>query len=154
MSTHSGQPEIRFDKAGPFSHEGVAFTPKTITVKKTVAAAGNDDFWTIPADTFVSRVVAVVDTPLNATDATFTVGVDGDADMFINATDLDTSTAGNWATNIGSAGAVGAKGQYFAASDVMRLASTGTTLSAGVVRVIIEFYELAAMFARVLHFNE
>lgn len=152
MSTHSGQPEIRFDKAGPYSLDGVSFLPKVITIKKTITAAENEDFWTIPADTYISHVWAIVDTPLDATDATFTVGIDGDADLFINGTDLVTSTAGNWASNIGGT-SDGKDGAYFAAADVMRLAATGTTLTAGVVRVVVEYYELADMFTRGIHFN-
>lgn len=154
MSIHIGQPEVRFSRVGPYSQEGVAFVPKAILVKKTVTGAENDDFWTIPAKTFVSRVVAMVETALNATDATFEVGVDGNPDMFIDTTDFDATTAGNWATNIGSTTAVGAKGQYFPASDVMRMAAAGTTLTEGEVHVLIEYYDVASMEARGFHFNE
>jgi len=85
---------------------------------------------------------------------TVTVGVDGDADMFITSTDFDVSTAGNWATNIGSTLADGAKGKYFAASDIARLAATGTTLTSGTVRVLFEYYEVGEMFTRGIHFQE
>lgn len=152
MTLAAKQPEVRFNKAGPFSNEGIAFVPKTIVVEKTATGTTNDDFFLIPAGSFVSRVVATVITALNGTPVV-EFGVDGNPDMFIDATDFDASTAGNWATNIGSATAAGANGMYFAAADNLRVAVSGSGVSSGKVRFLVEYYELAAMADRIVHFS-
>lgn len=151
MSVAAKQPEVRFNKAGPFSHEGVAFVPKTLVIEKTVTGTTTDDFYLIPAGSFVSRVVAAVITGCNGTPVV-TFGIDGDPDAFINATDFNAETAGNSATNIGSATAPGANGLYFHAADYLRVAVSGSGTTSGKVRFLVEYYELAAMADRIVHF--
>lgn len=147
MSLAIGQPRVRFaEHFNPGNISALAYVPKTIAIEKTITATVTQNVWAAPAGVFVSRVVAVCQLQSASTDATFVFGVDGDTNAFINETDFDISTTGNWATNIGSAAAPGAKGMYLAAGDNLALQVAGTTVTNGQVRVIVEYYELAEMF--------
>ena len=146
------QPSVRFSVAGPFGFQGVSFVPKVITFQKdAISGTSNNDFWQVPAGSFISRVVVRADTELDGS-GTVTIGTDGNPDLFIDTTDFDASTAGNWATNIGSGTAAGANGQYFAAADNIRLAVGGTPTQ-GAVSGYIEYFEVGAMVSEGIHFD-
>lgn len=151
MPVQTGQPEIRFSKVGPNADKGVSFVPKIFYFQKVVTAAGNDDFWVIPAGVYIEQIFVRVDTALDGS-GTITIGKDGDPDGFINTTDFDASTAGNWATNIASATAAQAEGEYFHASDTLRIVAGGTPTE-GQVSGFVKYYELGSMAERI-HFSE
>lgn len=141
MAVQNGQPEIRFSKAGPWSKEGLSLVPKVLSFKKTaISGTSNNDFWVAPAGALITRVDARIDTALDGS-GVVTVGTDANPDAFIDATDFDTSTIGNWATNVGSATAAAAKGLYLESGDTIRLAVTGSP-TVGAVSGIIHYYEL------------
>jgi hypothetical protein len=148
MTVANGQPEVRFSKVGPHSFEGVSFEPKIAYFEKDISAAGNDDFWTIPAQTYVEQVFVRVETDVDGS-GTVTIGKDADPDGFIDTTGFDASTAGNFATNIGTTVAQ-AGGEYFHASDVFRIAVGGTP-TVGKISGFIKYYELSQMAARGIH---
>ena len=148
----TGQPTIRFNKAGPYAFEGISFLPKIVTFEKTgITGAENEDFLTLPAKTFIAQAFIQVDTTVNNS-GVVTLGTDGNPDALIDATDFDVSAAGNSATNIGSATATGANGLFLNAGDTLRLATTGTA-TAGAVSGFIVYYELANMLDEGIHFE-
>lgn len=146
------QPSIRFDLAGPYGFQGVSFVPKVVTFRKdAISGTSNNDFWAAPAGTFIAQAVIVCDTALDGS-GTATLGTDGNPDAFIDTTDFDASSAGNWATNIGSATASAANGLYLAAADNIRLAIGGTP-TVGAVSGFIIYFEKAAMLNQGVHFD-
>ena len=153
MSQQKGkQPEIRFSKYGPNSIEGIAYVPKVMFLKKTgISGTSNDDFFVAPAGVFVQQAMLRIDTELDGS-GTVELGVDGNPDALIDQTDLDASTAGNWATNIGSTTATGANGLYLHAGDTLRLAVGGTPTQ-GALSGFIQYFELEAMESRGEHFD-
>lgn len=146
------QPKVRFHGVGPMSFQGVSFLPKVVTFsKEAIAGAENEDFFVVPAKTFIAQAFIQVDTTVNNS-GVVTLGTDGDPDALINATDFDASAAGNSATNIGSGTAAGAAGLWLNAGDTLRLATTGTA-TAGAVSGFLVYYELAAMKNEGIHFS-
>lgn len=146
------QPSVRFDVAGPFGFQGVSFEPKVITFQKdAISGTSNNDFWQVPAGSFIAQVFVRADTALDGS-GTVEIGTDGNPDEFIDVTDFDASTDGNWATNIGSATASGANGSYFAAADNIRLAVGGTP-TVGAVSGFIVYYEVGSMVDEGIHFD-
>lgn len=146
------QPSIRFDLAGPYGFQGVSFVPKVVTFRKdAISGTSNNDFWAAPAGTFIAQAVMVCDTALDGS-GTATLGTDGNPDAFIDTTDFDASSAGNWATNIGSATASAANGLYLAAADNIRLAIGGTP-TVGAVSGFIIYFEKTAMLNQGVHFD-
>lgn len=152
MGIAAGQPINRFDLAGPFSKDGVAFAPKVLSFKKTgIAGAENEDFVQLPAGTFIAQAFLRCDTIVNNS-GVVTLGTDGDPDALINGTDFSGAAVGNHATNIGSATALGANGLYLPDGDTIRLATTGTATQ-GAVSGFIVYYELASMVGDGIHFS-
>lgn len=148
----SKQPTIRFDLAGPYSFEGVSFVPKVTTFRKDeISGTSNNDFWSAPAGTFIAQVCVFADTGLDGS-GTVTIGTDGDADALVDTTTFDASTAGNWATNIGSTTASAANGLYLPNGDMIRLAVGGTP-TVGAVSGFIVYFEKAAMLSAGIHFD-
>lgn len=148
------QPETRFDLAGPMGIQGISFLPKVVTFfKDAITATGNDDFWVAPAGTFITQAFIRADLALDSTDATATLGTDGDADALIDATDFDPKTTGNSASNIGSATAAGAIGLYLKDGDTIRLALAGAAPAAGALSGFLVYYEMGAMITRGKHFD-
>lgn len=150
MTLAYGQPEARFSKVGPHSIAGVSFLPKVFYFEKDITGAENDDFWTIPAYTFVEEVFVRIETALDGS-GTVTIGKDSDPDGFVDTTSFDTSTAGNWFSSLGSTVAQ-ALGEYFHASDKFRIAVGGTPTE-GKISGFVRFYELGQMAARGIHFD-
>lgn len=150
MTVANGQPEVRFSKVGPHSFEGVSFEPKVMYFEKDITGAENDDFWTIPAETYVEQVFCRVETALDGS-GTVTIGEDGNPDGFIDTTGFDCSSAGNMGTNLGTTVA-NASGYYYHASDTMRIAVGGTPTE-GKISGFIRYYELAQMASRGIHFD-
>lgn len=153
MSQQKGkQPEIRFSKYGPNSIEGIAYVPKIFYFKKeSISGTSNDDFFVAPAGTFIQQAFVRIDTELDGT-PTLELGVDGNPDALIDQTDMDATTAGNWATNIGSTTAVGANGLYLHAGDTIRLAIGGSPTQ-GAISGFIQYVEMEAMESRGEHFD-
>lgn len=154
MSLTSGQPRVRYaEHFNPGSIVGQSFLPKVITVEKTVTAAENWDFWIAPAGVFIQQVFAYVVTPLTGGTPTAEIGLDGDPDAFIDTTEFDISTAGNFGTNIGSTAAAFPRGAFLNAGDTLRMTLTGTQLTAGKLRAVISYFECADMFDRGVHIS-
>lgn len=131
------QPQVRFSKAGPYGLEGVSWEPKVVSIRKTWSTSTeNDDFWTFPAKTFISKVAAFVEDAGDA-NTLVAVGLDGSAQAFITQTAFNVSTVGNYA--------VYNTGYYSEAADTMRI-TIGGTPAAGVARVLVEYYELSDIF--------
>lgn len=153
MSVQKGQPEVRFSKAGPWSKEGVSLVPKVLSFKKTaISGTSNNDFWVAPAGVLITRADVRIDVALDGS-GTVELGTDGNPDALIDTTGLDTSTIGNWATNIGSASAAAANGLYLEAGDTIRLAIGGTP-TVGAVSGIIQYFELDEIVDNVgVHFD-
>jgi len=146
------QPSVRFDKRGPYSFEGISFVPKVITFKKdAISGTSNNDFWVAPAGTFITKACIRIETALDGS-GVVTLGTDANPDALIDATDFDTSTIGNSASNVGSATAVGAIGLYLDAADTIRLAVTGAP-TVGAVSGFIVYYELVDMLSQGIHFD-
>jgi len=153
MSLIQGQPRVRYaEHFNPGDIAALSFEPKVITIEKDLSGgAENWDFWSAPAGTFIQQVFAyVVEAAVGAT-PTVELGLDGNADEFIDTSDFDLSTAGNWATNIGSTVATSPNGKFLPTGDVMRMTITGTNLSAGKVRAVISYFEVEDMFDRGIH---
>lgn len=148
----SKQPSIRFDLAGPFAKAGVSYLPKVLAFeKKGIAGTAFDDFVTLPAGTFITQAFLRVDTTVNNS-GVVTLGVDGNPDALIDATDFDAGAVGNMATNIGSATAEGANGLYLPAGDTIRLAHTGTATT-GAVSGFLVYFEMASIVDEGVHFS-
>lgn len=146
------QPSVRFDMAGPYGFEGISFVPKVVTFKKdAISGTSNNDFWSAPAGTFIAQAAIFADTGLDGS-GTATLGTDGNPDALVDTTTFDASTAGNWATNIGSTTAANANGLYLPSGDVIRLAIGGTP-TVGAVSGFIIYFEKAAMLAEGIHFD-
>lgn len=145
------QPEIRFSKVGPNSIEGVSFEPKIFNFKKeNISGTSNNDFFLAPAGAFILQGFVRIDTPLDGS-GTVTLGTDGNPDGFVDTTGLDTSTAGNWSSNVGTTVAF-AGGTYLHSGDTLRLAVGGAP-TVGAVSGFIMYLELEAMEARGVHFD-
>jgi hypothetical protein len=151
MSLQGGQPSVRFNLAGPFGQEGVSFLPKIATVKLAVAAAGNYDFMTMPAGTFVAEVIAHVAVALDGT-PTVNVGTDANSDAFIDTLDFDATTVNTTLSSAASTNANSPNGLYLAAADTLRIAVGGTPTT-GEVHLLVKWYEMDSMFAEPLHFE-
>ncbi len=153
MAIVANQPSIRFDKAGPFSKDGVSFLPKVATFKKTgISGTENEDFLTLPAGTFIAYAFMRCDVEVN-NGGVVTLGLDGDPDALVTETDFgDGASVGDWATNLGSANAEGADGLYLSAEDKIRLATTGTATE-GAVSGFIVYYEVDNMLDEGIHFE-
>jgi len=146
------QPSVRFDKSGPYAFQGISFLPKVLCFSKEgIAGTENEDFFVAPAKTFITQAFIQVDTTVNNSGVVL-LGIDGNPDALIDATDFDASAAGNSASNIGSATAAGAIGLFLNAGDTIRLSTTGTA-TAGAVSGFIVYYELAAMKDQGIHFE-
>jgi len=152
MALQEKQPEIRFNLAGPMGMQGVSFAPKVAFFRKDgISGTSNDDFFVAPAGAFIAQAVIRCDLDLDGS-GTVELGTDGNPDALIDTTDFDASTAGNWATNIGSASAAAANGLYLPSGDTIRLAVGGTPTQ-GAVSGCLVYYELDAMEARGVHFD-
>lgn len=151
MALNLGQPRVRFaEHFNPGDLAGMAFVPKIVNIRKVVTGTEAENIWAAPAGVFIKQVLAICVVPLDGA-PTVTLGTDGDTDALINETDFDVSTAGNWATNIGSATAAGAAGLYLHAGDNIAVEIGGTTVTEGEVRFTIEYLETADMFSRGYH---
>jgi len=134
---NASQPSIRFSKAGPYGVEGVSWLPKVMTIEKVwTTATENEDFWTFPAGTFISRVIAVC-TDAGDASTLVSVGLDGADHQFITETAFTVETVGNYTS--------WHVGYYSAAADTMRIAVLGTPV-AGAAQIIVEYFELGDMF--------
>ncbi len=103
-------------------------------------ATENDDFWTIPAETFIAHCYAVCTIGTASANVQVSLGLDGTPAQFIPYTNFTCQTAGqSYQYNTG---------YYSHASDVMRITIGGTGAAAGAASFIIQYYELAAMNAR------
>lgn len=155
MSIQSGHPFLRFNRAGPHGVQGLTLVPKAFLAGFDITGTGVDDFWTIPAGTFIQQVILNVETGLDE-GATVEVGLDDNADAFIDTADFTDANAEAYATNIGSSNADYPKGLYVSASDLMRLTVAGTTApTVGRVRVLVTYWELDAAEANPgLHFDK
>lgn len=152
MAQQTGQPEVRFTKAGPFGREGLSYVEKVLAFKKeNISGTSNDDFWQAPAGTVITQAVIRCETALDGT-PTVTLGTDGDPDALINSTDFDATSAGNWATNLGSGTAAGANGLYLDAGDAIRLAIGGSPTQ-GAVEGYIKYMELDSVKEQGFHFD-
>ena len=152
MSIYSGQPEVRHNKKGPFSADGVAFVPKILTFKKdAISGTSNNDFWVAPTGVFIQVAGMRVVTALDGT-PTATLGTDGDPDALIDTTGFDATTIGNSGSNIGSATAAGAVGLYLNAGDTIRLAIGGAP-TVGEIQGFIQYVEMDAMEEAGFHFD-
>lgn len=155
MSLIQGQPRIRYaEHFNPGDVSALSFEPKVITIEKTVTGAENWDFWAAPAGTFIQQVVAFIVTPLTGGTPTAELGLDGDPDAFIDTTEFDISTAGNFGTNIGSTAATFPRGAYLPSGDILRMTLTGTELTAGKIRAVISYFEFGDMFNRGIHLQD
>jgi hypothetical protein len=142
---NAGQPEIRFNKAGPFSFEGVTFPPKTITIKKTVGTqAENEDFWSAPAGTFITRAYAMCMNGSGNTTTQVCLGQDGATTSLITYTNFAMQTAGTFTSYSG--------GLYLPAGDMLRITVNGTP-AASTAYFVIEYFDMAAMYARGVHID-
>lgn len=146
------QPEIRFSKAGPNGIQGISFAPKVITFNKDdISGTSDNDFWAAPAGTLITFASIVADVALDGS-GTAELGTDGNPDALIDTTGFDPTTTGNFGSSLASTTAANQFGLYLAAADNIRLAIGGTP-TVGAVSGIIEYYELAAMQARGIHFD-
>jgi len=153
MSMYSGQPKIRHNDAGPFSDAGESYLPKILTFSKDdISGTSNNDFWVAPTGVFiqVAGIRAVVE--LDGA-PTVTLGTDANPDALIDATDFDCTVAGNSASNLGSATAVGAIGLYLDAGDTIRLEVAGTTITQGHVEGFIQYVEMDDIATQGVHFD-
>lgn len=153
MALAKGQPRIRFaEHFNPGDMSALAFTPKTVTITKDIDGAENDDFWLAPEGAFIQQAFAYVIEALNGTSPTVSLGTDGDAEALIASTDFDISTAGNWATNIGSTNATNPEGLFLPSGDFLRIAVVGTDVTSGKVGIFVQYYEVEDMIDRGPHF--
>ncbi len=145
------QPFVRFDKAGPYSFQGISFVPKVITFSKdAISGTSNNDFWIAPAGTYILQVGVRCDTLLDGS-GTVTLGSDANPDAFVDTTGFDASTTASFGTNIGTTVAA-ATGLYLPDGDTIRLAIGGTP-TVGAVSGFITYFELGAMVSEGLHFD-
>lgn len=146
------QPEIRFSKAGPNGIQGISFVPKVVTFNKdSISGTSEDDFWAAPAGTLITFASIVADVALDGS-GTVELGTDGTADLLIDQTGFDPTGTGNFGSSLASTTATNQFGMYLAAADNIRL-TVGGTPTVGAVSGIIEYYELAAMQERGIHFD-
>ena len=145
------QPSIRFDLAGPFGFQGVSWVRKVINGTLLVTQAGNVDFWVAPVDVGIVDALLVAETVMDGS-GTITLGVDGNADALVDDLDWDPTGAGAFIAMRGSATADSEDGLYLPAGDTLRLTAGGTP-TVGEIRFVIEYYELADMFAQGEHFT-
>lgn len=145
MSLVRGQPEIRFNKAGPMGLQGISYEPKVILVDKLLTTAeGADDFLALPAGTYISDVLAVAVDGTGVTTAEVSLGITTATECLVAATQFNVQTDNNsfhFTT-----------GYYLGAGGTLRL-TVGGTSAAGAVRFAISYFELAGMAARGVHFN-
>ena len=145
------QPNIRFDLAGPYGFQGISWIRKVINGTVVITGAGNVDFWVAPVDVFILNALMAVETVLDGA-GTLELGVDGNSDALIDAVDWDPTGAGAFITMRGSATADSEAGLYLPSGDTLRLTAAATPTQ-GEVRFVIEYYELADMFAQGEHFT-
>ena len=152
MALQDSQPENRFDRAGPFGRQGISFQPKVFFFKKeSISGTSNNDFWAAPAGAYIQQVCVRADVALDGS-GTVDIGTDGNSDAFIDQTDFDPTTIGNFATNIGSTTAAGALGMYLKDGDTIRL-EVGGSPTVGAVSGYFVYYEMDAMFEQGVHFD-
>lgn len=152
MSIFAKQPEIRFNKAGPFDSGGVCYLPKILYFKKDeISGTSEDDFWAAPAGTFIQFAGIAAITALDGA-GTAELGTDGNADALISTTDFDASTVGNFASSIGSTVTAGAIGLYLPDGDNIRL-TIGGAPTVGEVAGFIQYVEMPAMESQGIHFD-
>ena len=139
------QPEIRFHSVGPNSLAGVSFLPKSILIRKTVTTASeNDDFLTVPAQTFITNVYAVCTSGSGNGTTQVSLGQDGSTVSLIAYTNFDMQTTGN-STSFNS-------GLFLNAGDTLRITVNGTPAASECV-FVLSYLEVAAMQARGFHFD-
>ncbi len=153
MGILANQPEVRNNKQGPFSDDGICYLPKILTFKKdNISGTSDNDFWTAPTGVFIQ--IACIRAVVELDGApTVQLGTDSNPDALIDSTDFDCTTAGNSASNLGSATAVGAVGLYLDAGDVLRLEVAGTTITQGHVEGFIQYVEMDAIAEQGIHFD-
>lgn len=139
MALAQGQPRIRFaEHFNPGDIAALCYTPKVVTIKKTITATVADEVaFAIPAECYVSKVIGICKTTCASTDAELHLGVTGATDQFLNATNFDLSTV-TWYEN--------STGYYYTEAKNVIVTVTGTTVTNGVVEVVIEMYDVAKMF--------
>ena len=144
MGVAVNQPEIRFNKQGPFSFEGVSYLPKIIFFeKKNIAGTENHDFITLPAQTFISEAFIKVDTVVNNS-GVVTLGLSDDPDALIDNTEFNIATENNFAKHT--------DGLFLGTRKSVRLAISGTA-DEGAVSGYLVVYEIASMKNRGIHFS-
>lgn len=152
MGMLAKQPEMRHNKQGPFSDDGVCYLPKVLTFKKdNISGTSNNDFWTAPTGVLISRAFLRIDTGLDGS-GTAELGTDSNIDALIDTSDYTETTAGNYSTNIGSTNADNPEGLYLDAGDTIRLTIAGSP-TVGAVSGFIEYYELDSMMDQGVHFD-
>lgn len=143
MSIVAGQPEIRFNVAGPFGMQGVSFVPKTIVIDKTITTAeGNEDVMSVPAGTFIGDVYAYAVDGVANTTTEVSLGSTTSTQALLSA--FSPQNDGD-ATHTST-------GLFFSAAGKLRL-TIGGTAAAGKVRIVLSYFEIAAMAERGVHFN-
>ncbi|MCJ7761628.1 hypothetical protein MUP59_10905 [Candidatus Bathyarchaeota archaeon] len=143
MAFASGQPEVRFNKAGPYSFEGVAFVPKVIAVTRTITTAETGiNIWAAPAGTFIARAIGVCISASGNSTTGVALGQDGATESLIKATELSMETVGNMKQF--------SSGLYLATDDNVTITVAGTA-AASSVYVLIEYFDTVAMRARGTH---
>jgi hypothetical protein len=152
MGMLAKQPEVRHNKQGPFSDDGICYLPKVLTFKKdNISGTSNNDFWTAPTGVLISRAFLRMDIGMDGS-GTAELGTDSNIDALIDTSDYVETTAGNNSTNIGSTNADNPEGLYLDAGDVIRLTIAGSP-TVGAVSGFIEYYELDSMMEQGVHFD-
>lgn len=150
MSLELGQPSIRFNGAGPFGFQGIAFVPKVVTFRKAaIAGTTTDDFYVAPAGCYILDAFIRADIAVNNS-GTVTLGTDGDPDALITTTGFSCGTTGNFAHSLSST--LTNTGLYMNAGDTIRLACAGTATTGGVSGFLVIF-EVSDMISDGVHFN-
>jgi hypothetical protein len=143
MAITAGQPEVRFNKAGPYSFEGVAFVPKVIAISRAITTAETAvNVWAAPAGTFIARAIGVCTSASGNTTTEIALGQDGATESLIKATELSMETVGNMAQFN--------SGLFLASGDNITVSVTGTA-AASAVYFLIEYFDTAQMQARGTH---
>lgn len=143
MSIVQGQPEIRFNAAGPYGVQGKSYLPKVILIDKLITTAeGYEDVITFPAGTYVDDVFAVALDGTGNTTTEISLGSTSSTQALLSAFNPQTD---NNATHSST-------GLYFGAAGALRL-TVGGTAAAGQVRIAVSYFELASMAASGIHFS-
>jgi hypothetical protein len=145
MAFQDGQPIVRFDKAGPYSFEGVAFVPKVITGIRTITTAESAiNIWAAPAGTVITRCFGMCLAASGNTNTLVSIGQDGATESLIKATELSMETVGNFKIYNG--------GLYLPTGDNIAVSTSGTA-QASSVYYAIEYFDTVAMRARGTHIS-